>query len=207
MTTKTEWLSWLEARAGRLQRRYRQARACLPRHSDRNATPPAPVQHTSKTWGAIVAHVEREPQEVVVHLELPKPHTVEADVRVIDSTLAISVLRRGSGIERARLEDCYRRAIPLPPQVDPGSTVHKIHGDELVIRMQPTGIKRRSSKTGAKRRTRSADEGVDAPAESSTSVTQAKRSAPKTSGRRSGATAQVSELPVGAARRESRGEK
>lgn len=137
MTIKTDWLDWLEASAGRLQRRYRQGWARLPRNRARPADPAEPLGRPGKPWSAIVAHVERDPGEVVVHLDLPDPHTIEADVRVIDSTLAISVLRRGSGIGQARLEDCYRRAIPLPSEVDPGSTVHKVDGDELVIRMQP----------------------------------------------------------------------
>jgi hypothetical protein len=47
----------------------------------------------------------------VSSLELPEPHTDEAAVRVIGSTLAISVLRTGSHVERAPAQDCYSRAI------------------------------------------------------------------------------------------------
>jgi len=48
-----------------------------------------------------------------------------------------------AGIEQAGLEDCYRRAILLPIEVDPGSTVHEVHGDELVVRMQRSRRHRR----------------------------------------------------------------
>lgn len=135
MMTKTEWLDWLESSTDRLQERYREAWTRLPRRARRAQNDN--LEPDSKPWCAIQHEIDREPREVVVHLELPAPHTVEADVRVIGSTLAIAVLRTGTNISRAPTEDCYRRAIPLPPRVDPGSAVHKIHGDELVIRMQP----------------------------------------------------------------------
>lgn len=141
---KTQWLDWVEASADRLQERYRQAWNRAPR-GQRGMKP----GEEPKRWTAILPEIDRETRAVVVHLELPEPHTVEAEVRVINSTLSIAVLRTGSDIERAPAENCYRRAIPLPPRVDPKSATHKIHGDELVIRLRPRAARRRTAKSGA----------------------------------------------------------
>lgn len=141
---KTQWLDWLEASTDRLQERYREAWNRAPRRINRAAPAEEPKQ-----WSTIHPEIDREAREVVVHLELPEPHTVEAAVRVINSTLSIAVLKRGSDIERASAEDCYRRSIPLPPKVDPNSATHKIHGDELVIRMRPRAPRRRPSDKAA----------------------------------------------------------
>jgi hypothetical protein len=213
MTTKTEWLDWLEASADRLQERYRQAWTRLPlasqgrpEHADRRET-------ASKPWSTIQPHIDRETREVVVHLELPQPHTVEADVRVIGATLAIAVLRCGSGIERAPTKDCYRRAIPLPPKVDPASAVHQVDGHELVIRMRQNGAKRRSSRSAASRskaamgtiEVGSGDQDMPSVAQGQASGAKAKAAPQRRAKRISGTTGQVTELPVGTARRNDRG--
>jgi HSP20 family molecular chaperone IbpA len=171
---KTQWLDWLEAGAGRLQERYREAWNRGPRASKQASGAQEPKQ-----WSAIHPEIDRELREVVVHLELPEPHTVEAAVRVIGSTLAISVLRTGSHVERAPAQDCYRRAIPLPPKVNPESATHKIHGDELVIRLQPRVPKRRTTKprsAAARESTAAGDPAAPEPRQAKTA--QRRRAAP-----------------------------
>lgn len=210
MTIKTQWLDWLEARADRLQERYRQAWTRLPRRSPRQETF-EPEEPASKRWCTIHAKVARQQDLIVVQLELPAPHAVEADVRVIGATLAIAVLRNGSGIKHARVEDCYRRAIPLPELANPETAVYEVHGDELVIRMEPKAITRRSPGKSSSGRKRASDKRAGGSldrrlaeqvprrqaAAGTGKVRQKKRASQVPRG-----PAQVTELPVGAARQQ-----
>lgn len=131
MMTKTGWLDWVSASRTRLQQEYRNAWTRLPRSPKREQPEPQ-----AKRWSAIRPEIDRKASFVEVHLELPQPHTVEAEVEIIGSTLAITVLRQGSGIDGAPVENCYRRSIPLPPGVDPGTAEHRVYGGEIVIRLQ-----------------------------------------------------------------------
>ncbi len=137
---KTQWLDWVEAGAERLQQRYREAR----NRASGRAGEPEPVE-PRKCWSLVRAEVDREDRDIVIHIDLPEPHTDLASVRVINSTLSIAVLKTGSDIRRAPAEDFYRRAIPLPPKVDPRSATHRIHGDELVIRMHTAAPRRQAA--------------------------------------------------------------
>lgn len=133
MMTKTGWLDWVHATTARLQQGYRDVWTRLQRTSQREQ--PAPE---SKKWSAIKPVVERKQSGVEIHLELPQPHTVEAEVQIIGSSLVITVLRQGSGIDGALVKDCYRRSIPLPEGVDPTTAEHRVYGGEIVIRMEPS---------------------------------------------------------------------
>ncbi len=138
---KTQWLDWLEASRDRMNVRYR----TLMTRAWGEPEPEEPAEEPRR-WSTIHPAIDREDRGVVVHLELPEPHTVEANVRVIDSTLAITVLKSGEDLARAPAENCYRRAIPLPAQVDPRSATHQIDGDELVIRLRHPEPRRRSTR-------------------------------------------------------------
>ncbi len=131
MMTKTGWLDWFDAARARLQQSYRDVWTRLPRNPKREQPTPE-----SKRWSAIRPEIDRKQNFVEVHLELPQPHTVEANVQVIGSTLVITVLRQGSGIDGAPVKDCYRRSIPLPPGVDPRTAEHRVYGGEIVIRLR-----------------------------------------------------------------------
>lgn len=131
MINKTSWLDWVEASRIRLQQGYRDAWSRLPRTPKREQPEPE-----SRRWSTIRPEIDRKASFVEVHLELPQPHTAEADVQIIGSTLVITVLRQGSGIDTAPVKDCYRRSIPLPPGVDPGTAEYRVYGGEIVIRLQ-----------------------------------------------------------------------
>lgn len=206
MANMSEWQEWLEARADSLQERYREVWTKLPRRGRR----PEPVVHpepSTKPWCTIHPKIDRTSQEaVILHLELPEPHTVEADVRVIGSTLAIAVLRRGRGIDKARVEECYRRAIPLPPEVDPGSAVHDVLGDELVIRLRPQGTKRGSRKRAATRNGRDpAWLGETNPQDGDGATVPPVKAAPRRRGKRSNGNSGAAKTQDRAGRRPQRG--
>ncbi|MEQ8861506.1 MAG: Hsp20/alpha crystallin family protein [Pseudomonadales bacterium] len=151
MITKTEWLGWVDTTTARLQQSYRDVWTRLQRSPSREQ--PA---SKSKQWSAIRPEIERKQSSVEIRLELPQPHTVEADVRVIGSSLVISVLRHGSGIDGAPAEDCYRRAIPIPDGADPYSAEHRVYGGEIVIRLRQTPENAGAAPSAAPRRRRPA---------------------------------------------------
>ena len=128
---KQQWLDWVEHHALRLKSRY--GLSIVPH----TATPRHSAPNHARQWSAMPARVAQEDGGIVVHVDLPKPHTREAVVRIIGSTLSIAVLRSGSDIDHAAADECYRRAIPLPSEMKVDTESHSFDGDRLVIRLRP----------------------------------------------------------------------
>jgi HSP20 family protein len=105
-------------------------------------------QEVSQRWGVVAADVTDHKHSVAVEMELPGMEKVDLSVEVIGDQLVVSgekrsgsTRREGTVVITERAFGSFRRTIPLPCQVDQGSTKAEYRNGVLKVNLpkDPSG--------------------------------------------------------------------